>query len=234
MHIDIFGETSSQFKRHRVLQLISVSLFTLSVILSFKLMIQLFFPKISPNYFEMTIMISSCLAVTLVASLILYNYQKIMEHLEYRLGIKADNLNKVLRQFKMEREERRHYVNGLEVAEEKYRTLVENVSEGILLWDTEGNFLEANKKMEGLLGFSEEELLTMNLTQIFPKGELERSRIILEKVIHSGRSDLANGWIISKDDRRVPVNLVANNVKYGDKTIIIGIFRDLTEPRNPG
>jgi len=233
IHLDIFGNNHSQIKRKRVLQLISISLFTLSVILSFKLLINLLFPSISPGYYEITIMISSCLAVNLAASLILYKYQSLLKILEYRLEIKADNLNNVIKQFKMEREERRHYVNDLRVAEDKYRILVENVSEGILLLDIEGNFLEANKKMEGLLGFSEAELLTMNLTQVFPKEELERSRSTLEKVVQTGESDLANGWIIRKDDQRVQVNFVASKVEYGDKTIIQGIFRDLTERREP-
>ena len=233
MHLDIFGNNLSQIKRKIVLQLISISLFTLSVILSFKLLIHLLFPSISPGYYEMTIMISSCLAVNLVASLILYKYQSLLGNLEYRLGIKADNLNNVIKQFNMEKEQRRHYANDLRVAEEKYRSLVENVSEGILLLDNEGNFLEANKKMEGLLGFSEAELLTMNLTQVFPEEEHERSRSTLEKVIQTGESDLANGWIIRKDNQKVQVNFVASKVEYADKTIIQGIFRDLTEGRKP-
>jgi len=177
-------------------------------------------------------MISACLAVNLAASLILYKYQSLLENLEYRLGIKADNLDNVIKQFKIEREERRHYANDLRVAEEKYRSLVENVSEGILLLDTDGNFLEANKKMERLLGFSEAELLTMNLTQVFCMAEHERSRSTL-KVVQTGESDLANGWIIRKDDQRVPVNFVAIKVEYGGKTIIQGIVRDLTERRKP-
>jgi PAS domain S-box-containing protein len=176
-------------------------------------------------------MISSCLAVNLAASLILYKYQSLLENLEYRLGIKADNLDNVIKQFKMEREERRHYTNDLRVAEEKYRSLVENVSEGILLLDTDGNFLEANKKMERLLGFSEAELLTMNLTQVFFMAD-ERSRPTL-KVVQTGESDLANGWIIRKDNKRVPVNFVASKVEYGGKTIIQGIVRDLTELLKP-
>ncbi|MGB8873296.1 MAG: PAS domain S-box protein [Desulfobaccales bacterium] len=233
MHLDIFGKNSSQIKRNRVLQLISISLFTLSVILSVKLLINLLFPRIAPGYNEITIMISSCFAVTLAASLISYKYQSLLEILEYRLGIKVNNLNNVIKQFKIEKEDQRHCANDLSVAKEKYRCLVENVSEGILLLDTEGNFLEANKKMETLLGFSEAELLTMNLTQLFPKEELERSQAILEKVIHTGESDLANGWIIRKDEQRVPVNFVASKVKYGNQTIIQGIFRDLTERWKP-
>ncbi len=104
MPINIFGNNSNQIKRNRVLQFISISLFTLSVILSFSLLIHLLFPSISPGYYEMTIMISSCLAVNLAASLILYKYQSLLENTEYRLGIKADNLNNVIKQFKLERE----------------------------------------------------------------------------------------------------------------------------------
>ncbi len=233
MNLDIFGSNPRQIKRNRFLQIISILLFTLSVILTVKLLISLLYPSISPEFYEMTTIISSCLAVTLVASLILHKYQALLENLEYRLGIKADNLNNVINQFKKEREERRHYANDLRVAEEKYRSLVENVSEGILLLDTEGNFLEANKKMEGLLGFSEAELLTMNLTQVFPQEEFERSWSTLEKIVQTGESALVNGWIIRKDDQRVRVNFVASKVEYGDKTIIQGIFRDLTERRKP-
>ncbi|MFZ0050386.1 MAG: PAS domain S-box protein [Desulfobaccales bacterium] len=232
VHLDIFGNNLTQIKRNRLLQLMSISLFTLSVILSFRLLINLLFPSISPGYYEMTTMISACLAVNLAASLILYKYQSLLENLEYRLGIKADNLDNVIKQFKMEREERRHYANDLRLAEEKYRSLVENVSEGILLVDTDGNFLEANKKMERLLGFSEAELLTMNLTQVFSMAEHERSRPTL-KVVQTGESDLANGWLIRKDDQRVPVDFVAIKVEYGGKTIIQGIVRDLTERRKP-
>jgi len=232
VHLDIFGNNLTQIKRNRLLQLMSISLFTLSVILSFRLLINLLFPSISPGYYEMTTMISSCLAVNLAASLILYKYQSLLENLEYRLGIKADNLDNVIKQFKMEREERRHYANDLRVAEEKYRSLVENVSEGILLLDAEGNFLEANKNMERLLGFSKAELLTMNLAQVFFMVEHERNRPTL-KVVQTGESDLANGWLIRKDDQRVPVNFVACKVEYGGKTIIQGIVRDLTERRKP-
>jgi hypothetical protein len=41
------------------------------------------------------------------------------------------------------------------------------------------------------------------------------------------------GWVIRKDDQGVQVNFVARKVKYGGKTIIQGIFRDLTEHRKP-
>jgi PAS domain S-box-containing protein len=87
--------------------------------------------------------------------------------------------------------------------------------------------------MEGLLGLSEGELLSMNLAQVSPKEELRRSRSSLEKVFQKGRCDKANGRKITKNDRRVPLNFVASKVEYRDKPDIQGIFRDLAECGKP-
>lgn len=227
LYIDIFGNNYNQIKQKRILQLISISLLTLSVILSCKLLILLLFPDISPRYYELTIILSSCLAVNIGASLILYKYQRIIEILEDRLGIKTDNFHNAIKIIKEEREDRRRCAIDCRLSEEKYRRLADHVSEGILILDTAGNFLEANEKMEELLGVSEAELLSMNLEQILPKEEREKSWTALGEAVRKGESNLANGWIIGKNHQRVPVDFVGHKLEYAGKTIIQGIFRDL-------
>jgi PAS domain S-box-containing protein len=236
-HLNTLGKNCNPIKSYGVWQLLLISLFTSSVIISFSLLTRLLCPGISPGYYEMTIILSGCLAVILVASLILnkyqlYKYQSLLEKLEYRLGIKADNLDKVIQQFKAEREAHRDYARDLRVAEERYRSLVENVSEGILLLDTRGNFLEANQKMESLLGRCEAELLTMNLAQVFMLASPEGSRPTL-RVVQKGEPNLANGWIVRKDGQRVAVHFAASKVEHRGKTVIQGIVREVTELRKP-
>jgi PAS domain S-box-containing protein len=233
-HIDIVGNSPNQIKKNRVLQLISISLFTLSVILSFRLLARLFLPGMPEQYHEVTIIIGSCLAVNLAASLILYKYQLVLQKLEQRLEIKGDNFNNAVRNLKIEREERRRYATDLRLHEAKYRHLTGKINEGILLMDTAGNLLAANKRMEGLLGFSEAELLSMNLAQILPEEEIARTWTALEEVVQTGESNLANGWIIGKGRQKVPVDFCGVKEEYAGKTIIQGIFRDLTEPRKAG
>ncbi len=75
LHIDIIGKNNNQNKPNKMLYLISVSLFTLSVIFSCRLLMHLLLPSISREYYEMTIIISSCLAVNIAASLIVYKYE---------------------------------------------------------------------------------------------------------------------------------------------------------------
>ncbi len=70
--------------------------------------------------------------------------------------------------------ERKEAEKALIEREEKYRALMDNAGEGILLVNVEGNLLEANKKMLELLGYSLEELVTMNFIQIHPSEEMPR------------------------------------------------------------
>ncbi len=198
--LDKIGNNCIQIRRNRSLRLISISLFTSSLILSFKLLINLLFPTLSFGAYELTIIITTSLTVNIVASLILYKYQALHENL-------LDNINNFINQFEMA-----------------------NV-EGLLL-DTVGSVLEANKKMERLLGSSEEERLTMSI-QVGPKDELEPSQATMGKLFETGKSDQANDRIIKKDNHRTPVNFAASKVEYGDKTGIQGIFRDLTKSGRP-
>ncbi len=198
--LDKIGNNCIQIRRNRSLRLIAISLFTSSLILSFKLLINLLFPTLSFGAYELTIIITTSLTVNIVASLILYKYQALHENL-------LDNINNFINQFEMA-----------------------NV-EGLLL-DTVGSVLEANKKMERLLGSSEEERLTMSI-QVGPKDELEPSQATMGKLFETGKSDQANDRIIKKDNHRTPVNFAASKVEYGDKTGIQGIFRDLTKSGRP-
>jgi PAS domain S-box-containing protein len=201
MKLDIIEKNCSKIKRNQVVKSISLSLLTLSVILSFKLLMNFLFPSISFGDYERTIILSSCLAVNIIASLILYKYQSLQENL-------ADLLNNVIKQVKTGNVER-------------------------LLVDTMETVLDANQKMERLLGSSGAEPLTMNHTQVPPQEEPERSRGTLEKVFQTGQSDQANSRKIGKDDRRVPVNFVTNKMECGDKPLIQGIFRDVTVNGKP-
>ncbi|MCX5813395.1 MAG: PAS domain S-box protein [Proteobacteria bacterium] len=114
-------------------------------------------------------------------------------------------------------------------SEEKYRALIEHASDAIIVADSKGNFLEVNKKAEDLLGYSRKELVGMNPRHIHPKEELK-------KVIHDF-SRMAAGEIhfcydtkvLRKDGRLVPVDITGTPVEYNGRTLVQGIFRDITE-----
>ncbi len=127
--------------------------------------------------------------------------------------------------------ERKEAEKALSESEEKYRALMDNAGEGILLADVEGNVLEANKKMLELLGYSLEELKGMNFIQIHPSEEGDRAAASFKEIITHGSAALSSSLILCKDKKKVPVDITASLVRYTGKSVIQSIFRDISERR---
>ena len=149
------------------------------------------------------------------------NFQELEEH-----GRALGQTNEVLQNEISEREQAE---KSLRDSEAKYRTLIDNASEGIILADAGGNLLEVNRKMEELLGYSKAELLHMNLRQIHPEEDLERILTSFNEVRRRGEGSLLNGWGLRKDGTKVPVDITGTRIEYAGRSLIQGIFKDLTE-----
>ena len=121
-----------------------------------------------------------------------------------------------------------------EVSRERYRALVEAAPDAIVVADAEtGEVIDANRAAESLLGRSHEEIVGLHQTELHPPGEAERYRQILEDHADSGglqaySEDLA---VCRSDGEEVPVEISASRARLGDRSVIQGIFRDVTERR---
>ncbi|MEI6152855.1 MAG: PAS domain S-box protein [Deltaproteobacteria bacterium] len=134
----------------------------------------------------------------------------------------------------LERSEKRHkqVEETLKESEEKYRALVNDASDAIMLADESGYILDTNRKMEDLLGYTREELLNKNIIQIHPEEELKRTVAVFKDIIREGSSALSNGYVLRKDGLAVPVDITGSVVRYAGKSIVQGIFRDVTERKD--
>jgi PAS domain S-box-containing protein len=117
---------------------------------------------------------------------------------------------------------------SLRESEEKYKAIMDYSSDAIFLADFEGNFVECNKKAEKLLDYSQDEILKLNVRDIHPSEELEKVQENYEKVF-TGNMGIVDTLVLTKDKRKVPVAITGSMIEYGDKKIIQGIFRDITE-----
>jgi PAS domain S-box-containing protein len=125
--------------------------------------------------------------------------------------------------------ERKITEETLRHSEEKYRSLLDNASDAILLTNVEGNLLEVNRKAEELLGYTRKELLGVNITKIHPKEELEKIINCFEKINKKGLGLVNNTAVLRKDGTTVSVDISGSVIEYGGKKILQGIFRDITE-----
>jgi PAS domain S-box-containing protein len=121
--------------------------------------------------------------------------------------------------------ERRRAEQALKESESKYRLLMEEASDGILITDLEANFLDVNRKGIEILGYTREELLSMNVSDLFPREELTRLPLHLRE-LRAGLPVLVERWAHRKDGSLFPVEISAKRL---DEHRLVGIYRDVSD-----
>jgi len=140
--------------------------------------------------------------------------------------------------------ERRKAERALQASEAKYRGLVEQSSEGIMLLDGSGNFLDCNAVLERLSGLDKRKLVGRKVwdfeAELLPKGSpTEESREGLRaqwkgaiaSYRDEGRSSPFEAIFERADGTRLIVEQTLYLISTGAETVIGGIIRDVTERR---
>ncbi len=125
--------------------------------------------------------------------------------------------------------ERRRAEELLRRSEEKYRTVLNNASDAMVLGDEQGNLLEVNRKAEELFGYPREELLRMHYTQLHPAIELETTMAAHRDIVTHGKGGLQKGVVLRKDGTVVPVDITATAIEYDGMRILQASFRDISQ-----
>ncbi len=117
-------------------------------------------------------------------------------------------------------------------SEEKYRALMQNANDGIVIVDAEtGVILEVNKRFEELVGMPAEKIIGMRQSELYPREEKEHCRRLFEEVV-KGRGFVSGEFCVyRRDSRHVPVEISAGAIEVDGRKLIQAIFRDITERR---
>lgn len=128
----------------------------------------------------------------------------------------------------VESEERlRRNEQQLLASEQKYRALLDNAVDAILLADLEGNLLDANRAAEELLGYSRAELLQLRAADLHPVEEHPQLFQVFQQIREAGVSVVEHS-VIRKDGTVIRCEIAATLIRFGDKAVAQGIFRDIT------
>ncbi len=125
--------------------------------------------------------------------------------------------------------ERKQAEVALQISERKYSTLVEKGNDGIII--IKDGLLEfANSKMAQIAGYTIEEVIGKSIIDFV---SLEYKELVIEnyKKRFSGEEILNNYEIeiISKDGRKIPVEINASLIDYEGEKVEMAIIRDITE-----
>ena len=110
-------------------------------------------------------------------------------------------------------------------SEQKFRTLVQQASDGIIVTDGEGNFIEVNESAATLTGYQKQELDTMNTDDIFfEEGGIKRP--LRYSAMANGAVVISEHFIKRKGGKMINVEVSAKQLSDGR---FQRILRDITE-----
>ena len=174
-----------------------------------------------------------CLADKLGAAEFSDEDEQIMSILAAQVGRIYENgslyreLQRQTEQMQEEIVERKRAEVGLRESEAKYRTFVESASDAILVTDARGCLVEVNAAGCRMLGYSREELLTMNNTDVVDFAEAARVAPAMAQL--SAGEVIRSEWHCRrKDGTLFPCETSATVLPDGR---LLGIMRDITERR---
>jgi PAS domain S-box-containing protein len=126
--------------------------------------------------------------------------------------------------------ERKRAEQAVRLSEERYRELFENANDLIYTHDLLGNFTSLNKTGERITGYTREEAIGLNIAQVVVPEQLHKAREMLARKQSDEVATVYELDIISKDGRRVPLEVSTRLIYQGDVPVgVQGIARDVTE-----
>ncbi len=123
------------------------------------------------------------------------------------------------------RAERARIEEALRKSEERYRTLVEQASDGIFIADAEGNYVDVNTSGCAMLGYSRQEILRMHINDLIPGEELAAASLRMDE-LQAGKTVLSERHLRRKDGSLLPVEISEKILSDGR---LLSITRDITE-----
>jgi PAS domain S-box-containing protein len=125
---------------------------------------------------------------------------------------------------------RKQAEQALRESEERYRTLFDATADGILIADLETRqFQYANPAICRMLGYTEEELRTMDVAAIHPKEDLQRVMAEFEAQVRGDKTLAPELPCLRKDGTIVYADVNAVSITIDGKRCNAGFFRDITE-----
>ncbi|GFO55283.1 hypothetical protein GMSM_22900 [Geomonas sp. Red276] len=115
----------------------------------------------------------------------------------------------------------------LQESEEKYRALFDNAGDAILIYDSDTSVLAANPQAASWLGYRQEDLSLMKVTQLLPveRGPLMLDRV--EAVLARGALDF-EAEVLAKGGSVLTAQVTARRITWSGRPAVMSICHDIT------
>lgn len=114
-------------------------------------------------------------------------------------------------------------------AEEKFRTLFNSVTDCMLILDRSGHIRNINRAGYERLGYTKDELLGRNITQLEPPGLFARKAPNILAVIQKQGHTIFESAHVRKDGSIMPVEVNCKIIELDGQEVFFSVIRDITE-----
>jgi PAS domain S-box-containing protein len=116
--------------------------------------------------------------------------------------------------------------------EERYRELVENANDIVFTLDLQGNVTSINKAVENLTGFTQAELLKMNMSEFLTPQSTETARLMTARKMAGEERTNYEVEVQTRDGRAITLEISSRLARINGKPAgIQGVARDITNRR---
>ncbi len=126
--------------------------------------------------------------------------------------------------------ERRYAEQALRDSEEKYSKLFHESNDAIFIHDLGGNIIDVNQRVVDLLGYERDEVLRLNVRDLHPPRALAQSKEAFSTIAECGHVNFEIEFK-KKSGEIFEADISSSLFEIGDRKVIQGIVRDLTERR---
>lgn len=112
-------------------------------------------------------------------------------------------------------------------SETRYKALIQHAADALYVHDLEGYIVEANRQACDSLGYSQEELCRMHLSDIVPHFDLPGKRELWENIT-PGKPISFTSMHRRKDGSTFPVELRIARLELGEQTLLMAFATDIT------
>jgi len=150
--------------------------------------------------------------------------QKKNSELELKVTERTEKLAEIIRELKKEIGRRKKIEEELKKSELRYRTLIEQASDAIIITDEDGHLIEVNTSFCKMLGYAEKELIGMDIATLIDPEQLRTDPLGFDLLLE-GKAFFRERIMRKRDGT---VFQTEEHVKMLSDKRILAIVRDIT------
>jgi two-component system, NarL family, sensor kinase len=153
------------------------------------------------------------------------------EQVEFTLRKQSNELRQSEARFQRQLEDIQLAEAALRSSEERWRSVFENSAIGIVLADRTGTFVEANRAFQELVGYTLQELKTLNYVDITHDEDIARGAEVIEEMLSGKREVQLEKRYRHKDGRFIWVRATGTVMPGSDRSpaYLLGLVEDVTD-----